>query len=188
MPNPCYAIYLTCDPDVLDDIDKYIEYAKIHEDQRLCRQHHGRHVHRLSIRRYTRNIRRRRISTRTTRSRNTRRVIQKIKDAGFYAIGRLTTFNDSFFCQDHPEYAIADGAGDPLYVAAQLLAERLLPLRVGVQGRAGEWTRSRPWASTRSSSTMSVSRTARMTMKRPATIDYPQRDTTRQRHRPSSAF
>mgnify|MGYP000780852851 CR=1 FL=1 len=45
-------------------------------------------------------------------------VIQKIKDAGFYVIGRLTTFNDSFFCQDHPEYAIADGSGDPLYVAA----------------------------------------------------------------------
>lgn len=33
-------------------------------------------------------------------------------------IGRLTTFNDSFFCQDHPEYAIADGSGDSLYVAA----------------------------------------------------------------------
>ena len=33
-------------------------------------------------------------------------------------IGRLTTFNDSFFCQDHPEYAIADGSGEPLYVAA----------------------------------------------------------------------
>ena len=28
MPTPCYAIYLTCDPAVLADIDKYIEYAK----------------------------------------------------------------------------------------------------------------------------------------------------------------
>ncbi len=28
MPNPCYAIYLTCDPAILKDIDKYIEYAK----------------------------------------------------------------------------------------------------------------------------------------------------------------
>ena len=43
--------------------------------------------------------------------------IQKIKDAGFYVIGRLTTFNDSFFVSDHPEYAISDAAGDPLYIA-----------------------------------------------------------------------
>ncbi|MFQ8836356.1 MAG: hypothetical protein ACLR8L_00355 [Oscillospiraceae bacterium] len=28
MPNPCYALYLTCDPDVLDNIDADIEYAK----------------------------------------------------------------------------------------------------------------------------------------------------------------
>ena len=44
-------------------------------------------------------------------------VCQKIKDAGFYVIGRLTTFNDSFFVSDHPEYAISDAAGDPLYIA-----------------------------------------------------------------------
>ena len=43
--------------------------------------------------------------------------IQKIKDAGFYVIGRLTTFNDSFFVSDHPEYAISDASGDPLYIA-----------------------------------------------------------------------
>ena len=68
-----------------------------------------------------------------------RQVIQKIKDAGFYAIGRLTVFNDSFFCQDHPEYAIADQYGEPLMRReCELLAERVLPLRVGVQGRAGD--------------------------------------------------
>ncbi len=32
-------------------------------------------------------------------------------------IGRITVFNDSFFVTDHPEYAISDRSGDPLYVA-----------------------------------------------------------------------
>ena len=28
MPNPCYSLYLTCDRDVLANIDAYIAYAK----------------------------------------------------------------------------------------------------------------------------------------------------------------
>ena len=41
-------------------------------------------------------------------------AIQKLKDAGFYVIGRITTFNDSYFVKDHPELAIADQNGEPL--------------------------------------------------------------------------
>lgn len=41
-------------------------------------------------------------------------AIQKIKDAGYYVIGRITTFNDSYFVQEHPEYAITDTNGEPL--------------------------------------------------------------------------
>ena len=44
-------------------------------------------------------------------------AIQKIKDAGYYVIGRITTFNDSFFVKDHPEYAIADLAGNPMKIS-----------------------------------------------------------------------
>lgn len=40
--------------------------------------------------------------------------IKKIKDAGFYVIGRITTFKDSFFVQDHPEVAIMNsGTNSP---------------------------------------------------------------------------
>lgn len=46
-----------------------------------------------------------------------RAAIQKIKDAGYYVIGRITTFNDSFYVQDHPEHAIAKPSGDPLKLA-----------------------------------------------------------------------
>ena len=41
-------------------------------------------------------------------------AIRKLKDAGFYVIGRITTFNDSYFVKDHPEYAITDTSGNPL--------------------------------------------------------------------------
>ena len=41
-------------------------------------------------------------------------AIQKLKDAGYYVIGRITTFNDTYFVQDHPECAITNTAGDPL--------------------------------------------------------------------------
>ena len=46
-------------------------------------------------------------------------AIRKIKDAGYYVIGRITTFNDSYFVQDHPEYAITDPAGAPLKLSGE---------------------------------------------------------------------
>ena len=48
---------------------------------------------------------------------NYQAAIQKIKDAGYYVIGRITTFNDTYFVKDHPEYAITDTAGEPLQLA-----------------------------------------------------------------------
>lgn len=44
-------------------------------------------------------------------------AIRKLKDAGYYVIGRITTFNDSYFVQDHPECAIVDAAGAPLKIS-----------------------------------------------------------------------
>ncbi len=48
-----------------------------------------------------------------------RAAIQKIKDAGFYVIGRITTFNDTLLIKDHPEYAITDTAGNPLRLSGE---------------------------------------------------------------------
>ncbi len=45
-------------------------------------------------------------------------AIKKLKDAGYYVIGRITTFNDYYFVKDHPEYAIADLNGTPLRLSA----------------------------------------------------------------------
>ena len=46
-------------------------------------------------------------------------AIKKIKDAGYYVIGRITTFNDSYFVKDHPEYAIVSTNGSPLRLSGE---------------------------------------------------------------------
>jgi len=46
-------------------------------------------------------------------------AIQKLKDAGYYVIGRITTFNDTYFIKDHPEYAITDTSGNPLKLSGE---------------------------------------------------------------------
>lgn len=46
-------------------------------------------------------------------------AIRKLKEAGYYVIGRITTFNDSCFVQDHPEYAISDTDGMPLKLSGE---------------------------------------------------------------------
>ena len=117
MPDPCHALYLTCDPDVLGNIDAYIEYAKsTNINAFVVNIIDGTSVG------YPSPVYQEYSPTAYQYANNTieeyRACIQKIKDAGFYAIGRLTAFNDSFFVTDHPEYAIADNNGDPLYLAA----------------------------------------------------------------------
>ncbi len=42
-------------------------------------------------------------------------VIKKLKDNGFYVIGRITTFKDHYFAQDHPEYAIVNSGNSALF-------------------------------------------------------------------------
>lgn len=40
-------------------------------------------------------------------------AIKKLKENGFYVIGRITVFKDSYYVTDHPESAIADTNGNP---------------------------------------------------------------------------
>lgn len=40
-------------------------------------------------------------------------AIQKLKENGFYVIGRITAFKDSYYVTDHKESAIADTNGEP---------------------------------------------------------------------------
>ena len=47
------------------------------------------------------------------------RAIQKLKDAGYYVVGRITTFNDTYFVKDHPECAISDTTGNPMKLSGE---------------------------------------------------------------------
>ena len=116
MPEHVYAIYLTCDPKILADIDAYIAYAKTTKINAFV----VNIIDGTSVG-YPSSVYDKYSPTTGKYANNTfeeyQTAIQKIKDAGFYAIGRLTTFNDSFFVTDHPEYGINDTSGDPLYIA-----------------------------------------------------------------------
>ena len=46
-------------------------------------------------------------------------AIEKIKAAGYYVIGRITTFNDTYFVKDHPELAIAGTDGNPVKLSGE---------------------------------------------------------------------
>ena len=41
-------------------------------------------------------------------------AIDKLKQEGYYVIGRITTFNDTLFVEDHPECGITDNEGELL--------------------------------------------------------------------------
>jgi hypothetical protein len=116
MPNPCYSLYLTCDAKILANIDQYIAYAKstkinafvvnIMDGTSVAYPSEVFKTYSPTAYSYANNT-----------TENFKAAIQKIKDAGFYVIGRLTTFNDSFFAEDHPECAIDGADGQPLYIA-----------------------------------------------------------------------
>ncbi len=44
---------------------------------------------------------------------NYKSYIKKLKDAGFYVIGRITVFKDSYYIEDHPDDAISTNTGEP---------------------------------------------------------------------------
>ena len=44
--------------------------------------------------------------------------VQKLRDAGYYVIGRITVFNDAHLAEDHPEYVISDRSGTPLKISS----------------------------------------------------------------------
>ena len=43
-------------------------------------------------------------------------AVRKLKDAGYYIIGRITAFNDPNLATDHPECVVADLDGNPLKI------------------------------------------------------------------------
>lgn len=111
MPEAVYSLYLN--GGVIGSVDAYIEYAKntkinafvvdIVDDTAIS--YPSDVMKEISPTSYEKAI---------NSVEDYKNAIQKIKDAGFYVIGRITVFKDSYYVTDHPENAISSKAtGEP---------------------------------------------------------------------------
>lgn len=111
MPEAVYSLYLN--GGVIGSVDDYIEYAKttkinafvvdIVDDTAIS--YPSDVMKEISPTSYEKAI---------NSVEDYKNAIQKIKDAGFYVIGRITVFKDSYYVTDHPENAISSkSSGEP---------------------------------------------------------------------------
>lgn len=111
MPEAVYSLYLN--GGVIGSVDAYIEYAKttkinafvvdIVDDTAIS--YPSDVMKEISPTSYEKAI---------NSVEDYKNAIQKIKDAGFYVIGRITVFKDSYYVTDHPENAISSkSSGEP---------------------------------------------------------------------------
>lgn len=110
MPSSVYSLYLNSS--VLNEVDSYIEYAKttkintfvvdIVDDSAIG--YKSEVMKEISPSSYENGLH----SVESYKS-----AIDKIKEAGFYVIGRITVFKDSYYVKDHKENAISSFNGTP---------------------------------------------------------------------------
>lgn len=116
MPEHCYCLYLNCFPETINTVDDYIAYAKTTNiNTFVVNILDGTAVGYASdvMRKYCPSA----AGNAGNETADYQAAIKKIKDAGFFVVGRMTVFNDAFFAFDHPEYAIADAQGKPLEIS-----------------------------------------------------------------------
>lgn len=115
MPDNVYALYLNCGSSVINNVDAYIEFAKttkinafvvdIKDNQSPAFPAKTFETlsptnHKYAINSYD----------------SYKNAITKLKDAGFYVIGRITVFKDSYYVTDHPESAILNKSTNAPYL------------------------------------------------------------------------
>ena len=108
MPDQVYALYLNGTKGVISNVDKYISYAKTTKINAFVVD-----IKDSGVTGYASPYMKEVSPTSYKYAQNSfdeyKSAIKKIKDAGFYVIGRITTFKDDYFIADHKEYAIARG-------------------------------------------------------------------------------
>lgn len=107
MPESVYALYLNCGSNIINNIDAYIEFAKttkintfvVNIKDNESPAFPAKIFQELSPTNYVHAI---------NSYDSYKNAIMKLKEAGFYVVGRITTFKDSYYVTDHPENAILD--------------------------------------------------------------------------------
>ena len=114
MPDNVYSLYLNGTKSVISKVDDYIEYAKTTNINAFVVD-----IKDSGVSAYASPIMQKMSPTSYKKALNSlesyQEAIKKIKDAGFYVIGRITTFKDTYFITDHKEYAISNKDGSAMY-------------------------------------------------------------------------
>ena len=113
MPNKVYSLYLNGTKGVMNMIDDYIAFAKetkinafvvdIIDDTNVGYASPYMEKNSPTSFKYAQNS-----------VENYQKAIKKLKDNGFYLIGRITAFKDSYYVDDHKDNAICNSSGTPL--------------------------------------------------------------------------
>ncbi len=113
MPEACYSLYLNISPAVLGNIDAYIALAKrtkintftIDIKDNECPGYKADVMKELSPTNY---------KYAGDKEKLYKTVVEKLHKQGFYVVGRITCFKDSYFVRDHNEVAISEkSTGQP---------------------------------------------------------------------------
>ena len=114
MPDNVYSLYLNGSKAVISKVDDYIAYAKETNINSFVVD-----IKDSGVSAYPSNVMKEYSKTSYDKALNTfegyKEAIKKIKDAGFYVIGRITTFKDLYYITDNKDNAISDNKGNPLY-------------------------------------------------------------------------
>ena len=107
MPDSVYSLYLNCSSEVINNIDKYIEFARDTEINAFVVdvKDNGSPAYPADIfKKYSPTSYEKAINSYDSY----KDAILKLKDAGFYVIGRITVFKDTYYIKDNGEDAIID--------------------------------------------------------------------------------
>lgn len=115
MPDEVYALYLNCSKQVISNVDAYIEYAKTTKINAFVvdiKDNEASSYPADAMKKYS--------ITNYEKAFNTKEeyqtAIKKIKDAGFYTIGRITVFKDKYYAMDHQEYSLMNAKTGELFL------------------------------------------------------------------------
>lgn len=113
MPNPVYSLYLNGTKAVINIIDEYIEYAKTTKINAFVVD-----IVDDTVIGYASPYMKENSPTSYKYAQNSlesyQNAIKKLKDNGFYVIGRITAFKNSYYVSDHKGNAITNSSGNPL--------------------------------------------------------------------------
>ncbi len=117
MPDKVYALYLNGGRDVISKVDEYIEFAKTTKINSFVVD-----IKDNESPAYKSDVMKKYSETSYANAFNSvdeyKNAIKKIKDNGFYVIGRITVFKDMYYATDHSENAIKDTRSGQAYLHA----------------------------------------------------------------------